>query len=168
MSKIENIEVPELYTTDGQEDPIVKIHFVNPQGRGDWFVTEAQRESDGDWTFFGFVRSPIIPEYDEFGYFTLNELAKAGIVKDTKWDSKPLSQAKNDALAIDALEAIVFDLFKVNNFFIHNLCVGAKDIVQIGGVNDEDTHIMGTHESQVLWIEKEELIKLCDIVTQII
>ena len=165
---LNKMEVPKLYTTDGQEDPIVKVHFVNPNGRGDWFVTEGQMECDGDWLFFGFVRSPIIPEYDELGYFTLKELQNAGIVKDTEWESKPLSQAKDEALAIEALEAIVDDLYGVRNFFIHQLCVGAKDSVTIGGVKNLDTHIRGTHENKIIWIEKIQLIRLFDLIEQIL
>ena len=159
---------PKLYATENDEDPIVKVHFVNPNGRGDWFVTEGQLESNGDWTFFGFVRSPIIPEYDEFGYFTLLELQNAGIVKDTEWESKPLSQAKDEALAIEALEAILDDLYGERNFFMHQLCVGAKDSVSIGGVHDPDTHIRGTHEGKILWIEKVTLFKLFDLVEQLV
>lgn len=168
MAKLNGIEVPGLYTTENDNDPIVKIHFTNPNGRGDWFVTEGQLESNGDWYFFGFVRSPLQPEFDELGYFTLSELQNAGIVKDTEWDSKPLSEAKDEALAIEALEAILYDLFGVKNFFIHQLCVGAKNIVKIGGVENLDTHIHGTHEDKVLWIEKVGLVRLFDLTEQIL
>lgn len=167
MAKFENIEVAELYTTENDNDPIVKIHFTNPNGRGDWFVTEAQREENGDWTFFGFVRSVLIPEYDELGYFTLEELESAGILKDSEWESKPLSKAKEDALKIDALEAIIADKFKMKNFFIYNLCVGMKDIVKIGGVENLDTHICGTYERKTLWINKIELLKMMNVIEQL-
>ena len=44
MAKLNEIEVPGLYTTENDNDPIVKIHFYNPNGRGDWFVTEGQKD----------------------------------------------------------------------------------------------------------------------------
>ena len=167
MTKLNKIEVPELYSTENDNDPIVKIHFKNPNGRGDWFVTEGQMECDGNWLFFGFVRSPLQPEFDEFGYFTLSELKDAGIVKDCEWDSKPLSKAKDEAIAIEALQAIIKDNFGVNNFFIHLLCIGAKDIVQIGGTNNPETHVHGTYEDKILWIEKIGLIRLFDLTEQL-
>lgn len=167
MAKFENIEVAELYTTENDNDPIVKIHFTNPNGRGDWFVTEGKMESNGDWLFFGFVRSPLVPEYDEFGYFTLNELKSAGIVKDTAWDSKPLSEAKNDALAIDALEAIILDSMGVSGAFIHQLCIGARNIVTVGEVLMSDDYVHGSHENQNLSIEKIGLIRLWDLISQL-
>ena len=167
MSKLTKIEVPKLYTTDGQEDPIVKIHFYNPNGRGDWFVTEGQMECDGDWLFFGFVRSPLVPEYDELGYFTLKELQNAGIVKDTEWNSKPLSEAKKDALKVEALEAIILDTIGAAGPFVHMLCIGAASIVTIGEAKDPDTHIRGTYEDEVLWIEKVGLTRLWDLVSQL-
>ena len=162
-----NIEVPSLYTTENDNDPIVKIHFINPNGRGDWFVTEGKEESNGDWTFFGFVRSVLTPMYDELGYFTLNELESNNMILDSEWKEKPLSQAKQDAIKIEALEAIIADKFKIKNFFIYNLCVGMKDIVKIRGVENLDTHICGTYEGETLWINKIELLKMMNVIEQL-
>ena len=166
-TNLKNIEVPSLYTTENDDDPTVVIHFMHPNGRGDWFVTEGEQESNGDWTFFGYVRSVLTPMYDELGYFTLSELETNGMIKDTEWEAKPLSQAKTDAIKIEALEAILADRFKVRNFFLYSLCVGAKDIVTIGGVENLDTHICGTHEGETLWIEKVSLLKMMNIVEQL-
>lgn len=45
--------------------------FFSPVGSYTWYVTEAERQEDSDWLFFGLVEN----DYGkEFGYFTLKEL----------------------------------------------------------------------------------------------
>lgn len=62
-------ELPKLYSQDGNRNPTVYAKFFFPAGRWTWFVTEGQDEGD-DFCFFGYV----IGDFDEWGYFTLNEL----------------------------------------------------------------------------------------------
>ena len=48
----------------------VLVKFFNPYGSGTWYVTEAEKQADGDWLFFGLVKL-FEPE---LGYFSFNEL----------------------------------------------------------------------------------------------
>jgi hypothetical protein len=59
-----------LYSTDKQDVSEVLVKFFNPFGSGSWYVLEAQKEADGDWTFFGLV--DLLET--ELGYFTLSQL----------------------------------------------------------------------------------------------
>lgn len=62
-----------LYSTDKDNLAPVLVKFFNPYGVGTWWVLEAQRETNGDWTFFGLVDLGQ-PEFVELGYFTMSEL----------------------------------------------------------------------------------------------
>lgn len=57
----------------------VLIKFFNPYGLGTWYVLEGEEQPDGDFMFFGYVKSPIDPMFDEYGYFTLSELENVKI-----------------------------------------------------------------------------------------
>ena len=50
----------------------VLVKYFNPYGAGTWIATEAVKQPDGDWMFFGYCH---IFEW-EWGYFTLSELKK--------------------------------------------------------------------------------------------
>ena len=64
-----------FYSQDGKgDDAIVAVKFFNPYGLGTWYVLEAEKQENGDYLFFGYVESPITPEFDEYGYFSLREL----------------------------------------------------------------------------------------------
>ena len=61
-----------LYTfenTAPENIPIV-AKFFDPHGSWVWYVTEGEKQPDGDWRFFGFVDG----HYGELGYFMLSEL----------------------------------------------------------------------------------------------
>lgn len=80
----EDLEKLEKYPTYSQDDLgteaeiVMKIH--NPYGRGIWYVLEAEKADDGkDYICFGYVESPLSPEFSEYGYFSLMELAKVDI-----------------------------------------------------------------------------------------
>lgn len=61
-----------LYSQDGKgEEAIAICKFFNPMGSLTWYVTEGEKHEDGDWTFFGLVKSI---HGEEFDYFTLREL----------------------------------------------------------------------------------------------
>lgn len=53
-----------------EEDPLVIAKFFNPYGAGTWLVTEAEKQADGTYLFYGYA--DII--CGEFGYFTSAEL----------------------------------------------------------------------------------------------
>lgn len=61
-----------LYSQDGKGDEAVVVcKFFAPVGSFTWYVTEGEKQEDGDWTFFGLVVNDYGKEY---GYFTLSEL----------------------------------------------------------------------------------------------
>ena len=53
-------------------DPII-AKFFNPMGSGTWYVMEGEKQSNGDWFFYGFVDWLE----KEWGSFSLNELESA-------------------------------------------------------------------------------------------
>lgn len=60
-----------LYSTDGQKDKKVIVKFFTPWSSWTWYVFEAEKKENGDWTFFGMVENEM---GSEMGYFTLSEL----------------------------------------------------------------------------------------------
>lgn len=61
-----------LYSSDGKgmEAEIV-VRYFNPYGRGEWLITEAEPQADGDWLLYGYMN---LFEW-EWGYVMLSELA---------------------------------------------------------------------------------------------
>jgi hypothetical protein len=59
-------QIPPLYTTEGQDDPIVWVKLFTPWTSWTWYVTEF----DGDDTLFGWVDG----EFPEMGYTSLSEI----------------------------------------------------------------------------------------------
>lgn len=64
------LEKSPLYSHEGEENPQIIVKFFNPYGRGTWYVTEGEKQEDGDWLFFGIAE--IFER--EWGYFTLSDL----------------------------------------------------------------------------------------------
>jgi hypothetical protein len=59
-----------LYSQEGNPNPKVVAKFFNPCGAGSWYITEGEKQADGDWLLFGLCHI-----YDaELGYVTLSEL----------------------------------------------------------------------------------------------
>lgn len=52
------------------EEAQVVVKYFNPCGAGTWLITEGEKQSDGDWLFFGYCH---IVEW-EWGYVMLSEL----------------------------------------------------------------------------------------------
>ena len=48
----------------------VLVKYFNPYGAGTWIITEAEKQENGDWLFFGYC---YIHEW-EWGYALLSEL----------------------------------------------------------------------------------------------
>ena len=94
MTKTLAKKIPELCTTENEEDPKIVAHYFNPCGKGDWYVLEGEQQENGDWLFFGWVDLMC----KELGYFTLNELEKVelpfglGIERDLYWNEKKVSE----------------------------------------------------------------------------
>ena len=94
--------LPALYSQEKVADPLVRLHYFNPTGAGDWYIIEGQHEDGGapcttdDYLMFGLcdILEP------ELGYVSLAELASyrgplgLGIERDLNWTTKPLSEVK--------------------------------------------------------------------------
>jgi hypothetical protein len=65
-------KLPKLYETENvpAEEKVAVVKFFNPAGSGTWYGVEF----DGEDTFFGYVAG-LCPDGDEWGYFSLAELA---------------------------------------------------------------------------------------------
>ena len=59
-------DVPPLYATQDQEDPVARVKFFTPDSHWSWYASEF----DGEDIFFGLV----IGHFVELGYFSLAEL----------------------------------------------------------------------------------------------
>ena len=98
MTKQLEKKIPELYSTEKTENPNIIIHYFNPMGRGDWYVLEGKKQENEDWLFYGYVKSPIDPQFDEYGDFTLKELESVtlpfglGIERDLYWTECPVKE----------------------------------------------------------------------------
>jgi hypothetical protein len=69
----ENIKTLEKFPFGSQEkveNPKILVKFFTPWSNWTWFVTEAEKQEDGDWLFFGMVHG----FEQEMGYFALSEL----------------------------------------------------------------------------------------------
>ena len=60
-----------LYSQEGLlEDSEVAVKYFNPCGVGTWFITEGEKQEDGDWLLYGYCH---LFEW-EWGYVMLSEL----------------------------------------------------------------------------------------------
>ena len=97
MTKTVASKIPELRSMENVENPEIVLHYFNPCGSGDWYVLEGEKQENGDWLFFGYVKGL---GFDELGYFTLNELKSVqlpfglGIERDLYWSVKTLDEVK--------------------------------------------------------------------------
>ncbi len=81
--------LPKLYATEKTAlmERRMVVKFFHPMGRATWYAVEF----DGEDTFFGYCRSPLGPDCDEWGYFSLAELEGVrgiglGVELDTSWN----------------------------------------------------------------------------------
>lgn len=67
--------LPSLYATDNValREKIVICKFFTPDAQWSWFVFEGEKQSDGNFNFFGMVHSDYCKE---MGYFCLSALCK--------------------------------------------------------------------------------------------
>lgn len=65
-----HLNIPDLYIQDGKGDnAIAHCKFYDILGSWTWYVTEAEKQADGDYLFFGLVDGFEA----ELGYFRLSE-----------------------------------------------------------------------------------------------
>jgi hypothetical protein len=67
--------LPKLYSAENVplDEKVAVVKIFDPCGRGTWYVFEGE-EQEGDVIFFGYVVSPLGPDCDEMGNFSLQEL----------------------------------------------------------------------------------------------
>jgi len=89
-------QLPALYSQESVKDPLVRAHFFNPTGQGDWWITEGSQQ-DEDYIMFGLCDLG----FPELGYVSMNELQEVkvppfglGIERDKFWMPKPLSEVR--------------------------------------------------------------------------
>jgi hypothetical protein len=96
-SALKRTKTPALYETEGTTKELdqkrVTVKFFHPWSRWRWYVAEW----DGDDLCFGFVRGHC----DEWGYFSLSELAKilvygCQIERDLYFKPQTVAQAKEN------------------------------------------------------------------------
>ena len=65
--------IPALYANDGKDHKDIKVavKFFNPCGSQSWFITEGEKQSDGDWMLYGYVTGTPVAEW---GYTLLSTL----------------------------------------------------------------------------------------------
>lgn len=56
--------------SNNTENPEIIAKFFNPCGLGTWYITEGEKQPDGDWLLFGLC----CIDCPEFGYVMLSEL----------------------------------------------------------------------------------------------
>lgn len=69
-------EIPKLNETENVplDEKIVHVKYFFPAGRMTFFAMEYDPKEE---LFFGYILSPITPEFDELCYMTLNQLKEA-------------------------------------------------------------------------------------------
>lgn len=89
-------EIPDLYASENETDPLVRVKLFTPDSNWSWFITEVS-QSDGD-TCFGLVVGLEV----ELGYFSLSELSQVrGVMglpveRDLYFTPKPLSEVQKE------------------------------------------------------------------------
>jgi len=100
LTKAIEKSLPALYSQEDNPDPDVVLHYFNPLGQGDWFITEGEWR-DEDFLMFGLCDLG----YPELGYVSLSEMENVklkwgmGIERDLHWTPKPLSEVRAKACA---------------------------------------------------------------------
>jgi len=68
-------KLPKLYSQENEKNPKIIVKFFHPLSTWTWFVTEGDKQEDGDWLFFGLVDG----FEKELGYFTLKQLEEVEV-----------------------------------------------------------------------------------------
>lgn len=98
MTKELEGKIPSLNKLEELDNPLSIIHYFHAFGAGDWYVIAGDKQENGDWLFYGYVKSPLGAMFDEFGTFTLNELTSVkkfgvnAIERDLYWEEVPINE----------------------------------------------------------------------------
>jgi len=68
-------KLPRLYSQEKVSNPKIIVKFFHPLSSWTWYVTEGDRQEDGDFLFFGLVDG----FEKELGYFTLKQLEEVKV-----------------------------------------------------------------------------------------
>lgn len=84
----------EVGSQEENKNPTVIAHFFHPLSNSDWYATEYDPENK---IFFGYASLTKEPGFDEFGYFSKEELESVkimglGIERDLYWQEKPMRE----------------------------------------------------------------------------
>jgi hypothetical protein len=91
--------MPATYETEGQDDPIVYLHYFGP---GDWFIYEKDKGSEDDAPEDAQSQTmglaDLYGDGGELGYISLPELFSVTglneVQLDFHWEPRPLSEAR--------------------------------------------------------------------------
>ena len=78
LTKAIEKKLPPLYSQGNKkaEEVKVMVKFFHPASRWTWYGYEYDPE---ERVFFGFVKSGLDPDFDELGYFSLDELEHVNV-----------------------------------------------------------------------------------------
>ena len=63
--------IPNLYDTEGELDPLCHVKLFTPDSNFTWYIIEISKEEKESSTCYGYVQGME----SELGYFSLNELS---------------------------------------------------------------------------------------------
>ena len=69
-------KLPKLYSQENVENPKIIVKFFHPMSSWTWYVTEGEKQEDGDWRFFGLIDG----DEKELGYFHLSQLEEVKVM----------------------------------------------------------------------------------------
>ena len=66
-----------LYSQDGKGlNAQILVKYFNPYGAGTWLITEAEKQDNGDWLFFGYATNGYEWEWE---YITLSQIIQTKV-----------------------------------------------------------------------------------------
>ncbi len=96
--KFETVPLGATECARSEEIPVL-VKYFSCLGRYTFYVTEAEKQENGDWLFFGYCKSPLGEMFDEFGYVTLSQLSAIPTMeRDLYYGNHSLQEAMNDGI----------------------------------------------------------------------
>lgn len=68
-------KLPKLYSMENEKNPKIVVKYFHPLSDYTWYITEGDRQENGDWLFFGLVDG----QEKKLGYVTLSQLEEIRI-----------------------------------------------------------------------------------------
>ncbi|MBA7542332.1 hypothetical protein ES705_34653 [subsurface metagenome] len=94
-------KLPKLYSQEAISNPKIIVKFFHPLSDWTWFVTEGDKQGNGDWLFFGLVDG----FEKELGYFTLKQLEEVkvkglGVERDMYFGEHKLNEFRGTKIEV--------------------------------------------------------------------